>query len=918
MSDSQARWVFLAAALLGGAVGWTLWTRGYDPSADARHRAGSPPEHRGPGPAGHAAIEGFVHDERGEPLAGVELVLRAGSDDEDVLRASGLSDEAGHFRIGALAPGRYQLEAEAPGHDPTVLPEVQVPADGPLEVVLQRSAGLFGVVLRPDGRAAPGAEVVIAGSGLWPPQVLTVDGDGEFRLPSLPGGVYELRAHSGELTSKPVEGVVVEAGEEASVEIPLVPGATLRGRVYDAATGEGLADASVRVLEDALTAIPVELSTDAEGRFEVGGLRALPHRVSVAAPGYVTQTGMSLSPGAPDGQEVPQEVPIPMRQAAVISGRVLDEAGDPVAGAELEVIGTTDVGGPLQLSEAATRFQLDLLATRAPPDAVGAVLAGDNLGVTRGPVPRVPLRGSVAVGREAGDSAPGAAPVGLRTGADGRFEIPGVPPGRVQILARRDGFAPGRSAVHAVVAGTTLQDVEIVLPEGGVVAGRVLDADGYPVEGVRMSLQVEGEPLSRVTLSDSDGAFELSSVRGKCVLTAHRPGEPPVAVTARVAGGERRELTLTLPGQVYTVEGRVLDDREFPVVSAMIHLDSLDPRHPLSRTTTSAEDGTFRLAGLPAPPYRLHVEHHAHAPLELESLTPPEGEPLQLVLDPGATLRGSVRDAHHARPLPGAQVRIEGEGERHETTSNTSGQFRFSNLTPGKYDVFVTRDGFLDGRDSTRIEGDTDATLEPIALSPAGAVSGVVVDRFGAPVFNAEVATGSPTDWARAVRTDHLGHFRIHNLAPGEHRVQARHARAGVARDAVEVQVHRLQETPGLVLRLPGDPGEPTAASEEQPSSERAGAGTPPAPVMREGVAVSVHYRDGGVRVQAVVPGSRAERAGLRAGDRIVTLDDEPVLAAAQARSMLRGPAGSQVVLGVRRGEQDRRLVVRRERFEAP
>ena len=70
------------------------------------------------------------------------------------------------------------------------------------------------------------------------------------------------------------------------------------------------------------------------------------------------------------------------------------------------------------------------------------------------------------------------------------------------------------------------------------------------------------------------------------------------------------------------------------------------------------------------------------------------------------------------------------------------------------------------------------------------------------------------------------------------------------------------------------------------------------------GVGMSVDRRDGWIVVLAPRPGSPAERAGLRAGDRLLEIDGQPMKSwtVEEARNALRGPLGSTVKLSVDRG----------------
>ena len=72
--------------------------------------------------------------------------------------------------------------------------------------------------------------------------------------------------------------------------------------------------------------------------------------------------------------------------------------------------------------------------------------------------------------------------------------------------------------------------------------------------------------------------------------------------------------------------------------------------------------------------------------------------------------------------------------------------------------------------------------------------------------------------------------------------------------------------------------------------------------------------------VSGLVPGSPAQKAGMRTGDLIVSVDgkDAKGLSADQAATRIRGDAGTRIQLGVRRGTQDLSFDLERETFSSP
>ncbi|MCA0215027.1 MAG: S41 family peptidase [Proteobacteria bacterium] len=82
------------------------------------------------------------------------------------------------------------------------------------------------------------------------------------------------------------------------------------------------------------------------------------------------------------------------------------------------------------------------------------------------------------------------------------------------------------------------------------------------------------------------------------------------------------------------------------------------------------------------------------------------------------------------------------------------------------------------------------------------------------------------------------------------------------------------------------------------------------------GLGIEVETSEAGVRITAPMPGGPAARAGLRAGDLIVQVDDKPLrgVALADAIARMRGDVGTQVSLVVRReGSDDFTLALTRD-----
>lgn len=309
----------------------------------------------------------------GEPLGGADAFAFAneGVPNRDPYTRRVRTGDDGTFELDGLRIDLdYVLVIRAPGHGMAVFDGLVVAgAEGPLELGLLRveePALLAGRVFGPSGRPALanlqlepdlGPDTRASFVGLRP---FWSREDGRFALGDLAPGRYRLRAYA--------EGVVranipieLRPGERRTgLEVRIDPGLSIRGAVVDEA-GVPLAGVTVSATSERGEASQPYWSatTDARGWFELVGLVPGSYRVTA-------QLDASLADEHPletarfRGFE-PDRAPIEIvlhRLDRRVSGRVLDDAGEPLADAYVWVERGAEAPTRGVLTDAAGRFEL--------------------------------------------------------------------------------------------------------------------------------------------------------------------------------------------------------------------------------------------------------------------------------------------------------------------------------------------------------------------------------------------------------------------------------------------------------------------------------------------------------------------------------------------------------------------------------
>lgn len=403
---------------------------------------------------------------------------------------------------------------------------------------------------------------------------------------------------------------IVTAAQTTPVRDSASPGMApgiIRGRVVAAADGRPLH--RVRVTVNTQIPNPPSGVTDTRGIFEIAGVPAGAYSLTATRAGYLTiQYGQRRPREAGRMVEVrrgeaTEGIEIALYRGGVLAGRVLDETGEPSAGARVEAVDQRYIRGR-----------------------------------------RVPVAARITTTNDAGE-----------------FRLSGLEPGAYQIRASStevweadDGketyvyaltYFPGvkerdEPQTIAVALGQEAAGLEFRLIAGRAarITGVLEDANGQPIAGqvVNMdritrtiggALQSAGfggrtKSDARVSV-ESDWSFALKSLGGPFLfrvvglpdgwdLRAVRLGDKDITDTAwdvPTGGKTISGLTIVATQRIGRVTGTVLDSRGKPTAAATVVVFSEDAEQwiPFSRLVRMARptsDGRFTISGLPAGIYR--------------------------------------------------------------------------------------------------------------------------------------------------------------------------------------------------------------------------------------------------------------------------------------------------------------------------
>ena len=709
-----------------GVEGWIIGVRPQSASAGPMGGPmgqGGPPERTGPD--GSFLLEGLTAGEAYE----ITLYSETGP---------------GPRKTGVVAPADVEIVVGGKGRIRGIVVDADSAKPVPDFEVGYETSGMGGMRMRfrmADGRPGPGDPVAVHAE------------DGAFVIEDVPAGKWDVEASASGYQKGRTAGVTVDEGGTAEgVEVRLVRGGTITGRVIEEKSGRPIIEASVRaeptsggmgmprmvLLDDDGSA-----TTDADGHFRLEGLSPGSYSLTATHPEWTEETERV------ELKDQTSTVEIRLGRGGAIGGVVL-AGGRGVAGAGVSLSAAGQSRGPFgggdrsAITDEGGRFRFDTLTagrytlvaslrsqSSAPAEAVlqgdasqevtlvlaeGATIRGTVTGLAEN------ARGNVMVTA----NGPEEYFASTRTEGDGTFELTGAPRGPISLRASAGDFGTAmRSATAQVVIaeGQIEAAVEIVFEAGFRVDGQVTRG-GRAVTDAMVTAVPEGGP-GRMSSgrTDDTGSYVLEGLQEGTYtfMASSMGGGGPIRKTAKVTG----DMTVDLEAPPAKIAGQVVEaESGRPLGEAMVRVEQgggAGGGGPFAMMAAESDSGgRFTLENMEPRSYRVSVTRPSYE-TETRDIVATEDSDVTIPLKRGEGVGLVVRDGIFATPLRGAFVRVVDAGGATvfmgSVSLDSEGRGDIPSLRPGRYDVRIGADGYA----GTVLRGvPVPAPPLTVALTPGG------------------------------------------------------------------------------------------------------------------------------------------------------------------------------------------------------
>ena len=522
-------------------------------------------------------LVGMVRSEGGEPIAGATITLsrrplQAMAFVNDTVDRSGdiqsVTSSEGAFRFVRIeAYENYTLIVDHPEYSRKEVGSVRVGVTGTFEeppITLTQGTRLSGLITDSGGNPVPGATVhldgMLAGLGNKPsPDRMSTQSDnfGRYEFTNCPNGQRTLLVSAEGYGSVLIAGIRIHGKKSREIErnVTLEVAEMICGRVIDS-SNTPIRGAEVIALSYSTgnTQCRDFIETDADGQFCLERLNPGQYTIAVSAKGFRPERAQRVATGSTG-------LVLELTPQASVSGRVVSKiTGEPLVTFTCVLrtaYDNTEVTSPTDIREDFRSPLGEYTLTDVPPGTYvveasaqgfaasfsqrftvsqGQSLSGITVEAGKGGSIKArivdsdgnPIQGALvsthdntwtddAFTRALGDLFPtNATAKKVRSNKNGRFKIDGLTPENYQLRIQASGHSRFIKTDVLVGEGRDTDLGTIRMVAGGAVSGLVVDQAGQPIVGARVTLRVDGRPVSvfepRETKSSGGGKYTFANV----------------------------------------------------------------------------------------------------------------------------------------------------------------------------------------------------------------------------------------------------------------------------------------------------------------------------------------------------------------------------------------------------------------------
>jgi protocatechuate 3,4-dioxygenase beta subunit len=468
------------------------------------------------------------------------------------------------------------------------------------DIIVEPGMRIAGSIVDASEKPVPGAHVrfyQMPGDAMYDlPQDAEVVSDerGLFGFPHVRVATFTLRVTAEGYANARVLGDVTPGQQltELPVKVRLKTVAPLTGMVHAKLDRSPIEGATVE-------AVPLDPdndggrgSTDADGTFVIGGIAAGNYVVTAVAEGFAKRSERTWA----DSYSAPIQLVLP--EQGTLTGVVVGEGGEPVRNFELQA-----------------RFH----RRRLDP-----------------PSPRFNVQ--------------------RFSSEDGSFVIKNLDGGHWCVQAWAQGYALTDSPCMMVAQGHEVGGLLVQLRRGATLAARVVDRDGTPVPGARVSLHTNREPeiaflrdtdpdatLPPAVYTRTEGTFRFTGLAERLYqLEIDHPGFARVRLNdVRAVAGVESDLGAFTLERGSSISGTALSPGGQPLSGVAVHLAAGKDGTGGGQTTTDGQ-GRFTFTRLLPGEYQLTCFGRNPSLGAMLSAAVGDNKPTPFLLEPGQDLRLNV------------------------------------------------------------------------------------------------------------------------------------------------------------------------------------------------------------------------------------------------------------------------------------